>query len=187
MLRLHAKASQAGRLSILVGLVTLTALSSVAQAPPSADTFVSSATPKVNYGSGISLVVGSGATSYIQFNLSSFPANATISKATLRLYVDAVGKAGSFDVHELNSGWSENRLTYNTTPAPLRGSSATGSRPIAITAASMNQFQLIDITELAQTTTPPCSTPCTCPPLTSSVGATAAAMHFYSLSAILKR
>ena len=150
MLRLQEKALQGRRLLILVGLVTLTALSSVAQAPPSADTFVSSATPKVNYGSGISVVVGPGTTGYIQFNLSSFPANATISKATLRLYVDAVGKAGSFDVYELNSGWSENGLTYNTTPSPLRGASATGSRPIAITAASMNQFLLIDITELAQ-------------------------------------
>ena len=65
MLRLQKEASQDRRLFILVGLVTLTALSSVAQAPPSADTFVSSATPKVNYGSGISLVVNPGTTSYI--------------------------------------------------------------------------------------------------------------------------
>ncbi len=150
MLRSQAKASQGRRLFILVGLVTLTALPSVAQAPPSADTFVSSTTPKVNYGPGISLLVGPGTTSYLQFNLSGFPANATISKATLRLYVDAVGKGGSFDVYEVNSAWSENGLTYNTTPSPLRGASATGSRPIAITAASMNQFVLIDITELAQ-------------------------------------
>jgi hypothetical protein len=45
-----------------------------AQAPPSADTFVSSATPKTNYGPGITLVVGSGSTSYLQFNLSGMPA-----------------------------------------------------------------------------------------------------------------
>jgi hypothetical protein len=57
MLRLQAKASQGRRLFVLVGLVTLIALSSVAQAPPSADTFVSSATPKVNYGPSITLVV----------------------------------------------------------------------------------------------------------------------------------
>jgi len=149
MLRLQTKGSQGRRLFILVGLVTLSALSSVAQAPPSADTFVSSTTPKVNYGPSITLIVGPGTTSYIQFNLSSIPSNATVGKATLRLYVDAVAKAGSFDVYELNSSWNENGLTYNT-PSPLLGPSATDRHPIAITAASMNQFLLIDITALAE-------------------------------------
>jgi hypothetical protein len=55
MLRLQEKTLQGRRLLILVGLVTLTALSSVAQAPPSADTL-------------------------------------RVDKATLRLYVEAVGK-----------------------------------------------------------------------------------------------
>jgi hypothetical protein len=39
------------------------ALPVFAQAPPSQDTFVSSATPKTNYGAGISLVVGPGTNS----------------------------------------------------------------------------------------------------------------------------
>lgn len=63
----------------LVALTALTALSSVAQALTSADTFVSSATPKINYGPSIALAVGPGTTSFVQFNLSGFPANATIS------------------------------------------------------------------------------------------------------------
>ena len=132
-------------------LVVFLAMPSAAQAPPSADTFVSSATPKVNYGPSITLVVGPSTISYIRFNMSGFPAHATISKATLRLYVDAVGKAGSFDVYELNSSWTEGGLTYNTALPPSSfGPSATGRNPIAITAASMNQFVLIDITALAQ-------------------------------------
>jgi hypothetical protein len=121
----------------------------LAQAPPSADTFVSSSTAKTNYGSAIALVVGQGTTSYVQFNVAGIPAGATISKATLRLYVDAVAKAGKFDVYQLNSSWAENTLTYNTPPPPL-GLSVTSGPGVSITAASLNQFLLIDITALAR-------------------------------------
>jgi len=142
---------RAVRLRTLAGLFfcTLLSMSLVAQAPPSQDTFVSSATPKVNFGSSIALVVSPGSTSYIQFNLSGIPAGAIVSKATLRLYVDAVATKGSFDVYQLNSAWSENTLTYNT-PAPALGASATGGHPVSVGAGSMNQFLLIDITSLAQ-------------------------------------
>ena len=97
--------------------------------PPSADTFVSSATPRTSYGSSIVLVVQSGTTAYLQFNLSALPAGAQVSKATLRLFVDGVLKPGSFDIYQLNAPWSENTLTYNT-PAPALGISATGGNPI---------------------------------------------------------
>ncbi len=129
--------------------LALLSLPLLAQAPPSADTFVSSSTPKFNYGSSIALVVCQGSTSYVQFNLSGIPAGASISKATLRLYVDAVAKSGKFDVYQLNSSWAENTLTYNTPPPPL-GLSATGGTGVSITSASWNQFLLIDITALAQ-------------------------------------
>ena len=121
----------------------------LAQAPPSADTFVSSAAPNVNYGPGISLLVGPGTTSYIRFNLSGIPAGATVSKASLRLYVDAVATGGAFDVYNLSGAWHENSLTYSTPPPP-RGASATLSHPVSVTRASANQFLLIDITALAQ-------------------------------------
>jgi len=142
---------RAVHLRTLAGLFfcTVLSMSLVAQAPPSQDTFASSATPKVNYGPSIALVVGPGSTSYVQFNLSGVPAGAIVSKATLRLYVDAVATKGSFDVYQLNSAWSENTLTYNT-PAPALGASATGGHPVAIGAGSNNQFLLIDITSLAQ-------------------------------------
>jgi hypothetical protein len=130
-------------------LLTLAFQPLFAQAPPSADTFVSSSTPKTNYGSSIALVVGQGSTSYVQFNLAGIPAGASISKATLRLYVDAVAKAGKFDVYQLNSSWAENTLTYNTPPPPL-GLSVTNGNGVSITTASWNQFLLIDITALAQ-------------------------------------
>lgn len=117
--------------------------------PPSADTFVSSLTPKANYGSSIILVVQQGANSYLQFNLSALPVGAHVSKATLRLFVDGVLKSGSFDVYQLNAPWSENTLTYNT-PPPVLGLSATGGNPVSVTSATMNQFLLIDITSTVQ-------------------------------------
>ncbi len=121
----------------------------LAQVPPSGDTYVSSSFAKTNFGSGISLVVAPGTNSYVQFNLSGIPAGANIDKASLRLFVDAIGAKGSFDVYELNSSWNENSLTYNS-PPPGLGISATGGHPVAITASSQDQFLLIDITTLVQ-------------------------------------
>jgi hypothetical protein len=151
VIRVHGRGVRAGKLfviviSLLALLVLVPSLS--AQAPPSADTFVSNITPKQNYGPSIILVVGVGSNSLVQFNLSGIPAGATISKATLRLYVDAVAKNGSFDVYQLNTAWGESTVTYNS--APLLGGSATGGHPVSITTANWNQFVMIDITALAQ-------------------------------------
>lgn len=123
-------------------------LTMMAQAPTSGDTFVLSSTPRSSYGGYPLLAVQQGANSYIQFNLSSIPANSTIGKATLRLYVDSVGRAGNFDVFEINSTWSENTLVYNNAP-PL-GNSATNGHSTSISNSSLNQFVLIDITPLVQ-------------------------------------
>ncbi len=138
----------AAKAAHLVLLLILSSLALLAQAPPSGDAFVLSATPRTNYGGYPILAVQQGGNSYIQFNLSSLPANADISKATLRLYVDAVVHPGSFDVFEIDNAWSESTLSYNN--APARGSSATGGNATSITGSSANQFLLIDITPLVQ-------------------------------------
>jgi len=118
------------------------------QAPPSADTFVFNATPHVNYGAYPLLAVQPGASSYVRFNLSTVPQNATVTKATLRLYVDEVAAPGSFDVYEVDSAWTESAL--NSTNAPAPGASATGGTPTAIAGSSFNQFVIIDVTNLVQ-------------------------------------
>jgi hypothetical protein len=118
-------------------------------APPSADTYSNSSHSDtgVNYGSAVLLVVQTGGNnSYLQFNLSTIPSGATVNKATLRLYVDALVTNGSFDVYQLNKSWSETTLTYNNAP-PL-GASATGGHPVAV--SKVNQFVLVDITSLVQ-------------------------------------
>ena len=137
-------------IACLTSLLVLAPPSLLSQAtPPSADTFVSSVTPKTNYGPSIILVVQQGATAYMQFNLSTLPSGAHVSKAMLRLYVDGVLRPGSFDVYQLNNSWSENTLTYNT-PPPALGTSATGGSPISVASSSMNQFLLVDITSTVQ-------------------------------------
>jgi cysteine-rich repeat protein len=121
------------------------------QAPPSADTFVSSSTPSTNYGSSIILVVASGNNTYMKFNLSGVPTGPSVSKATLRLFVDAVVTGGQFDVYNLPSTptWSESTLKYST-PPPALGASATGGHPVTLSTSSYNTFVLIDITSTVQ-------------------------------------
>ena len=131
---------------ILLFVLATTAL--LAQAPPSADTFSASSSPRTNYGSWPLLVVQQGSNAYMQFNLSNVPANATVTKATLRLYVDAVSHNGNFDVFEIDHAWSESSLTYNNAP-PL-GSSATGGHSTSVSGSTLNQFIEIDITPLVQ-------------------------------------
>src|SRR5207245_5428271 len=97
------------RYACLTSLLALVSSLSLTQAtPPSADTFVSSAFPTRNYVLSTILIVQPGVTSYLRFNLATLPTGASVNKATLRLYVDAVAKSGTFDVYQLNSGWSEN-------------------------------------------------------------------------------
>jgi hypothetical protein len=129
--------------------VIFVAISALAQsAPPTGDTYSNSAKPTANYGSATILAVNTGSKTYIQINLSTLPAGASVNKATLRLYVDAVVTGGSFDVYQLNTGWTESGLTYNN--APALGSSATGGHAVALTTSSKSQFVVVDITSLVQ-------------------------------------
>ena len=131
---------------LLFALASLTSV--MAQAPPSGDTFVNSSSPAYNFGFLNSLAVTPENTSYVQFNLSGVPAGASVSKATLRLYVDLVTSKGSFDVYQVTTKWDENKVTYNTRPTRLDSPATSG--PTSITAANCNQFLLIDITTLVQ-------------------------------------
>ena len=71
-----------------------------------------------------------------------------MSRATVRLFVDAVSQAGSFDIYEIDQPWSENSLNFNT--APSLGVSASGGKPVSVSKSSFNQFVLVDITPLVQ-------------------------------------
>ena len=94
------------------------------------------------------LMVGTDAKAYLKFNLGTLPANASVNKANLRLYVDAFTQRGSFDAFEVDSPWTEIGLTAQNEPAP--GPSATGGKPVTITAPNVTHFILLDITTLVQ-------------------------------------
>ena len=134
----------------LLSLILMACTAAYGQLTPIADTYINTATPTVNYGATTLLDVKSASqTAYIQFDLSSIPAGytgANVTKATLKLYVNAVTKAGSFNVDYVNGTWTESTLTAGN--APALGSTIAASVPL--TTAEKNQYILIDITAALQ-------------------------------------
>jgi hypothetical protein len=120
-----------------------------AQITPSQDSYTNTATATTNYGTAATLGVVSSAasiqTTYIKFDLSSIPASytsANIAKATLKLYVNSVTTAGSFNVDYVNGTWAEKTITSSLVPA--LGTTIASSVPL--TAASANNYVQIDVT-----------------------------------------
>jgi hypothetical protein len=137
------------RLTIL-SLSTLCLLTGAyGQITPSGDAYTNTAAPTTNYGAKTLLDVESSQTTYIQFNLSSIPSgytSADLTKATLKLYVNAATTAGSFNVDYVNGTWSESTITANN--APALGTTIAASVPLI--AADKNQYILVDITAAVQ-------------------------------------
>ncbi len=132
-------------------LLTLALLTGAqAQITLSGDSYTNTATPTTNFGAKALLDVESASqTSYIQFDLSSIPAGYTgsnVTKATLKLYVNAVTKAGSFNVDYINGTWAEATIDANN--APALGSTIAASVPL--TTMDKNQYILIDVTSAVQ-------------------------------------
>src|ERR1700691_1728408 len=139
------------KLQLLPALVLLLSLFSGltvhAQIMPSADTYTNTAAPTTNYGSKTLLDVdGATEITYVQFNLASIPSGASVSQATLKLYVNAVTSAGSFNVDYVNGTWEESTLDANNAP-PLGASIASN---VSITTADKNQYILINVTSALQ-------------------------------------
>jgi len=135
------------RLAVLL-LWTLCLLTSgFAQITPLGDSYTNSADPTTNYGAKTLLDVDAATQiTYIQFNLSSIPTGASISQATLKLYVNAVTTAGAFEVYAVNGTWSESTITYEL--APALGIVIDSNVPI--TTADKNQYILIPMTSTVQ-------------------------------------
>jgi hypothetical protein len=135
------------RLAVLL-LSTLCLLpGAYAQITSLGDAYTNSANPTTNYGAATTLAVdGAKEAAYIQFNLSSIPTGASVSQATLKLYVNAVTTAGSFEVYAVNGTWSEGSITYDM--APALGSVIDSG--VALTTADKNQYILIPITSTVQ-------------------------------------
>ena len=123
--------------------------SAFAQNTPSQDSYTNTATSTTNFGTAVTLGVVNSATSiqnaYIQFDLSSVPAGYTsnnVAKATLKLYVASVAKAGTFNIDFVNGAWTEKTITESLAPA-LGTTIASG---VSLTSANVNDYVLIDVT-----------------------------------------
>ena len=134
----------------LMIMVLLAATSSSrAQVTPNADAYTNSASSGTNFGSAATLGLVSSANSiqnsYIRFDLSSIPAGfkgSNIAKASLKLYVNSVTTAGSFNVDFVMGTWAEKTITGNL--APTIGTTVVGSVPV--TSALVHNYVLIDVT-----------------------------------------
>ena len=132
-------------LTILLTFGSLTAV--YGQITPSADAYTNTAAPTTNYRAQPLLDVdGASQIAYIQFNLASIPATASLSKATLKLYVNSVATAGSFNVDYVHGAWTENQIDSGNAP-PLGGAIASN---VSITTSEKNQYVLVDITPAVQ-------------------------------------
>ena len=138
---------------IQCAVVLLAALMSHAQITPAQDAYTNSATPTTNFGTATTLGVANTSTSiqnaYIQFDLSSIPTGYTgsnVAKATLKLYVNAVTTAGSFNVDFVNGNWSGKTITYNL--APALGSTIVSS--VSLPTADKSSYFAIDVTSALQ-------------------------------------
>jgi hypothetical protein len=121
--------------------------SAYGQITPLGDAYTNTADPTTNYGAKTLLDVdGATQITYIQFNLASIPTGASVSQATLKLYVNSVAKAGSFNVDYVDGTWSE--ATIDASNAPPLGNTIAAN--VAITTADKNQYILINVTPAVQ-------------------------------------
>ncbi|MGA3107313.1 MAG: DNRLRE domain-containing protein [Terriglobales bacterium] len=137
------------RFASLLSLLLLACTAAFGQLTPSGDSFTSTAAPTKNFGSATTLGVESSETTFIQFNLASIPAGYTgadITQATLKLYVNTVTTAGSFNVDYVNGAWTESTITADK--APALGTTIVASVPLVTT--DKNQYILINVTEAVQ-------------------------------------
>lgn len=123
------------------------------QSTPSQDSYTNSADSNTNYGTATTLNVASTTTAtqtaYIQFDLSAVPSSytgANVAKATLKLYVNTVGAAGSFNLDFVNGNWAEKAITANL--APALGPTIASSVPL--TSANVHDYLLVDVTTAVQ-------------------------------------
>jgi hypothetical protein len=135
------------RLVSLLSLFVFLWSTAHAQITPLGDAYINTAAPTTNYGAAALLDLnGAKQITYIQFNLASIPSSASVSQATLKLYVNAVTTAGSFNVDFVSSAWSEG--TINASNAPPLGAAIASN--VSVTTADKNQYILINVTSAVQ-------------------------------------
>lgn len=111
-----------------------------------ADTMIDLGSPNSTSGTATSLFVrNSGKNSvrygFVRFDLGALPTGVPVSKATLRIWINTLGTAGSFEVHLAQGAWAEASLNANNAPA-LGPTIAT----VSIAAGQSATFVTVDVT-----------------------------------------
>jgi hypothetical protein len=134
------------RFAALLSLTLLAWTAVYGQLTPSADSYTNTASPATNYGSAATLNVESASqTAYIQFDLSAIPTGytgANVAQASLKLYVNAVGTAGSFNINYVDGSWRESTITANLLP----GMGTTIASSVSLTKSNVHDYIVINIT-----------------------------------------
>ena len=109
---------------------------------PVADAYVNSGSPTTNYGSNLSLRVGTSIfRSYLRFDLSGIVG--TIQGASLRIYANSSQSVGYSVYGVTSTSWGETTLNANNAP-PFGASSSGASGPI-----TLNTWMSASVTSLA--------------------------------------
>jgi alpha-tubulin suppressor-like RCC1 family protein len=110
-----------------------------------ADALVDADAPTTAYGAEAAVRVSKYETSLLGVDLSSIPGNATVTSATLQLYVDGFTDKNPVNFHAATAPWSEGTVTY----ASFGQAFAAGvSGTLKVTGA--NGYKSVDLTALAQ-------------------------------------
>lgn len=138
-----------GRVVLLVTLLLCPTVAS-AQLIARDDTHVKNASASV-FRDADRLIVGNFGkyTSFIRFDLSMLPSEVTgneIQKATLRLFIGQVGRAGSFDVSRVQGDWNEATLSFDTAAGLVGNVEAI----VPVAAEHANEYLLVDLTALVK-------------------------------------
>ncbi|HEY7388734.1 MAG TPA: DNRLRE domain-containing protein [Bryobacteraceae bacterium] len=113
----------------------------------SADSYISSSNPTLNFGNGTTLNIGGGNSALILFDFSSLPSDivdSNIQKATLTVFVNKAFTSGGLDISPVLRGWSESAVTYNNRP----GVGGPFQRNVPVTASG--SYVTVDITSLVR-------------------------------------
>lgn len=114
------------------------------------DSYTSASRANTNFGAANTINVSSNETGFLRFDLADLPAgvlSAEVEKATLKLYLSAVSAAGSFQICQVTSAWTESTITQNTIPSiNCALPSASGALPTT----EKQDYVTIDITDIVK-------------------------------------
>jgi len=117
-----------------------------AQAPVTADATVNASSPTQNYGVSAQLTVDANNRAFLQFDVADVaPAGATLTRATLTLFVYRLTSAGTINFSTVCGSWMESTINASNAPATC-SMTPNGS----FTVAATDQVIAVDLTSIVQ-------------------------------------